>query len=188
MRSSSVAKGQSVCPWQHVRLFDNFIRPLLHNTKAMVGRYVRDGMTALDVGCGKGFASLGLARLVGKSGLIIAADLQPEMLEMVRDRAEKAGLSDRIQTHLCQADCIGVHRRVDFVLAFWMVHEVPDTHAFLKEVFCLLKPGGHFLIAEPRFHVSRNDFERTLKQAQSVDFKVVCMPFVVLSRAVVLAK
>ena len=43
-------------------------------------------MTALDVGCGPGFFTLDMARLVGESGQVIAADLQEGMLQIVRDK------------------------------------------------------------------------------------------------------
>jgi ubiquinone/menaquinone biosynthesis C-methylase UbiE len=66
-------------------------------------------MTVMDLGCGAGFASLGLAKLVGDGGLVISVDVQPEMLEMVRSRAAKVGLSNTIRTHLCEHDCIGLH-------------------------------------------------------------------------------
>jgi ubiquinone/menaquinone biosynthesis C-methylase UbiE len=145
-------------------------------------------MTALDIGCGRGFASLGLARLVGRNGLVIAADLQTEMLEMVSHRAQKAGLSDRIRTHLCRQNGIGLSKQVDFALAFWMVHETPDIGAFLREVFTLLKPGAHFLVIEPKMHVSRDEFYDTISIARNVGFTAVRKPFVLWSRAVVLAK
>ena len=180
--------GSRVCSVEYVRLFDNFIRPLIHNIKSMCGRYIGPGMTALDIGCGRGFASLGLARLVGRKGLVIAADLQREMFVMVRKRAQKAGLSDRIRTHLCQQDRIGLRQQVDFALAFWMVHETPDIGVFLKEVYSLLKPGGNFLVVEPKIHVSLDDFSETITKARNSGFTAVRKPFVLWSRAVVLRK
>ena len=80
------AGDRLVCPWQFAPLMDNFLRPLVHNPRRLFKPYVREGMTVLDVGCGAGFASLGLAELVGEEGLVISADLQPKMLEMVKKR------------------------------------------------------------------------------------------------------
>ena len=178
----------SICPWWLVRSFDNFLRPLVHDSRRLFGPYVQPNMTAVDVGCGRGFASLGLARLVGGGGKVIAADLQPEMLGMVRDRAERNGLSDRIQTHRCAPDRIGVKGPVDFVLAFWMLHEVPDTAAFLSEVSAMLAPGGHFFVAEPLFHVTRRDFLNVIEHAAAAGLAVSSHPKVALSRSVVLIK
>ena len=119
----------------------------------------------LDVGCGRGFVSLGPARIIGEKGRVIAADLQPEMLQMVRERSEKYRVTDRIEFHQCRDKDIGVSENVDFALAFWMAHEVPDTEAFLKKIYSLLKPGGRFFVAEPVIHVSRKVFERMIQKA-----------------------
>ena len=188
LHNSRVIEKTRVCPWQIVRLFDNFLRPLVHNPRKLFGPYVRTGMKVLDIGCGRGFASLGLARLVGEDGLVISADLQPEMLDMVRERAAGAGLSNRIRTHRCGVDCIGVREELDLAVAFFMLHEVPDIRAFLVELFTLLKPGGRLFIAEPKVHVNRRDFESTLRLAQTVGFEVSERPGVRLGRAVVLVK
>ncbi len=181
-------KEGHVCSYKHVKWIDNFLRRIVHNPGRLFKPYVQPGMTVLDVGCGAGFASLGLAKLVGESGHVISADLQPEMLDIVRERAAKKGLSDRIKIHLCQADRVGVQEKVDFALAFWMLHETPDIEAFLEEIFMLLKPGGRFFVADPISHVSKGDFEQSIQKAQEIGFTVLSRPRVFYSRAVVLMK
>ena len=125
--------AHKVCSWWNAYTFDNIVRRLLHNPKKMLGAYVRAGMTVMDVGCGMGFFSIGLARIVGETGRVISVDLQQEMLDVLQERAEKAGVADRIRTHPCEAGSIGIEDTVDFALAFWMVHEVPDNRAFLQQ-------------------------------------------------------
>jgi len=184
--SSEREDSSRVCPPRHVILFDNFLRPLFHDPRKLFSPYVQPGMTALDIGCGRGFASLGLAELVGAYGRVIAADLQEEMLDMVDGRAHLSGLQERIDLHRCQPDRIGIATAVDFALAFWMVHETPDSKAFLQEVLDTLKPGGNFFVAEPKMHVKEAQFERMICDALEIGFEVVCRPRVRLSRAVVL--
>ncbi len=107
-------KDGHICNHKRVHLFDNFLRPLFHDTNKLFSPYVKPGMTALDVGCGRGWASLGLAKLVGESGRVISADLQSEMLEMVKGRATEAGVVDRITLHQCEKDRVGIEEELDF--------------------------------------------------------------------------
>ena len=186
--SSLFAEGKLVCPWQLVPFIDNLLRPLIHNPRKLFGPYVSAGMTVLDVGCGAGFASIGLAELVGDEGLVISADLQPEMLAIVEKRAAKAGVHNRVKTHRCESKRMGVEEELDFAVAFFMVHEVPDSRAFLQELYTLLIHGGRLFLTEPIFHVSRRDFENIVKEAQSIGFTVSERPSVRFGRTVLLMK
>jgi 2-polyprenyl-3-methyl-5-hydroxy-6-metoxy-1,4-benzoquinol methylase len=69
-----------------------------------------------------------------------------------------------------------------------MIHEVPNTRVFLEEIYTLLKPEGCFFVAEPKFHVPHDDFERTLREAQGMGFTVSEGPSVRFSWAAVLAR
>lgn len=181
-------QGGLVCPWQFAPFMDNLLRPIVHNPTKLFRPYVKPGMRVLDVGCGAGFASLGLAELVGEEGQVISADLQPKMIGMVKSRAAKAGFETRIHTHVCDANRIGVEAELDFALAFFMLHEVPDDRALLEEVYTLLKARGLFFLTEPKIHVSKRSFERAVEKAQSVGFIVLKRPFVRFGRAVLLVK
>ena len=177
-----------VCPWQLAPIIDNRLRPLVHNPENIFAPYVTRGMTVLDVGCGAGFASLGLAKLVGEEGLVIAADLQTKMLSMVKERAKRAGLSDRIRIHLCGSNRIGLREQLDFAVAFFMVHEVPDVRAFLEEIFTLLKTGGRFFVTEPKIHVGLIAFQQIMREAQAIGFDIGERPSVLFGRTVLLMK
>lgn len=183
-----IKRNNIVCPWQLAPIIDNRLRPLIHNPEKIFAPYVAKGMTVLDVGCGAGFASLGIARLVGDNGLVIAADLQPKMLRMVEERAIKLGLSDRVRIHLCSHDHIGLREELDFAIAFFMVHEVPDVKAFLKEIYTLLKPGGRFFVTEPKIHVGLLAFQQIIRKAQVVGFEIAEKPSVFFGRTILLKK
>ena len=122
-------------------------------------------MQVVDVGCGMGIFTIAMARLVGDGGLVTALDLQEEMLEITRKRAKRAGIGERIRTIHGSADRLQAEAHFDFALAFWMVHEVPDRLHFFKKLSAVLKPGATLLVAEPAVHVSRKDFDRTLREA-----------------------
>lgn len=175
-----------ICPWWLAYTFDNPLRRFFHEPKKVVGSYAAEGMTVLDVGCGMGYFSIGLAKIVGSRGRVIAADVQQKMLNTVRRRAENAGVSDIVRVHRCGPDNLGVETPVDFVLAFWMVHEVPSTDIFFRQIRLCLKNNGVILIAEPRFHVSSKRFHEILDSAQASGLNRSGTPFIRFSRSAVL--
>jgi ubiquinone/menaquinone biosynthesis C-methylase UbiE len=140
----------------------------------------------MDLGCGMGHFSIGMAGLVGPTGKVIAVDLQQKMLDILGNRARRAGLSDRIFAHLCQADDIGLEVSAEFILAFWMVHEVPDQNFFFKRLKSMLAAEGKILIAEPKMHVTAETFERTLDIAQSCSLQCIERPDIRFSRTALL--
>jgi ubiquinone/menaquinone biosynthesis C-methylase UbiE len=164
-------------------MLDNGIRRLFQDPKKIVGSYVKEGMTVIDIGCGPGMFTLAMAKMVGETGKVIAVDVQHEMLDVVRTKSEQKGLVSRIRFHRAEPERLGVGEKADFILSFYMVHEVPDRDRFLKEVRMLLKPGAKYLIVEPDFHVSKEAFKDTVDAARRVGLKPVFYPKVLWSRA-----
>lgn len=177
-----------VCPWWLAYTFDNPLRRLFQDPHRILGGFVKEGQTVLDIGCGMGYFSLGLARLVGPTGKVISVDLQQEMLARVQARATQQGLQERIHLHQGRPDSLGLEEPVDFALAFWMVHEVSNRAAFLTEVRDVLKPEARFLVVEPKLHVSASDFQKTVDSARAVGLKPFTEPEVRMSRAILFAR
>ncbi len=175
-----------ICPVERAGSLDNRIRRWIQNPKKIVGPYIEQGMTILDVGCGPGFFSVDIARMVGCSGQVIAADLQEGMLQKVRDKIQGTELQERIILHKCDKDKIGVTKKVDFVLLVFMVHEVPDKRALFSEIGTILKPKGQVLIIEPPFHVSKKAFEDSLKIAREAGFTTFEGPKSILTKTAIL--
>jgi len=133
-------------------------------------------MNVLDIGSGMGFFSLPAARLVGESGRVVCVDLQERMIQGLIRRAKKAGLLDRIDARISQKNSLGLNDiagKMDFALAFALVHEVPDKDRLLPEIANTLKPAGKLLIAEPKTHVSKTDFDKSIAIARSAGFEVI---------------
>lgn len=171
-----------VCPWWLSFFVGNSLRRFVHNPDMILADLIQDGQTAIDIGCGPGFFSIAMARLVGEEGRVIAADVQTKMLDYVRQRAERAGLSSRIHLHKCREDELGIEEGVDFALAFYVVHEIPDVKNFFKQIVGMLKPGATFLLTEPKLHVSDSHFEEIVQQACAAGLKPVSEPGVKGSR------
>lgn len=178
--------GDHICPWWLAYTFDNPFRRIFHNPEKMLGSYVSKGMTVLDVGCGMGFFSIGLAGLVGATGCVIAADVQPKMLGVMQKRSEKAGVASIIRPHRSQPSNLGVDTPVDFILAFWMVHEISNLKSFFQQICVCLKTDGRILIVEPKFHVSAKRFQESMALAQASGLNFCDAPSIKFSRSAVL--
>jgi ubiquinone/menaquinone biosynthesis C-methylase UbiE len=179
---------EHVCPAWLAGPLENPLRRFIHNPDKIFSGLISRGQTVVDVGCGPGFFSLGMAKLVGDEGRVIAVDLQEQMLNRVRRWAEREGLETRLQFHLGPIEGLDYKGQVDFVLAFWMVHEVSHQGAFLQTVQELLKPGAHFLLVEPLIHVSASSFQQTVELARAAGLTPSTEPSIRLSRAVLLKK
>jgi ubiquinone/menaquinone biosynthesis C-methylase UbiE len=175
-----------VCPWWFIHAFDNPVRRLFQKPETILQGLVRPGDVCLDVGCGYGYFTIPMARLVGSSGAVVAADLQPEMLAGVKRRAESAGVLAQIRLLNVDSSGLQFESAFDFALAFWMVHEVPDQEALLRQIRMSLTPAGRFLMVEPVGHVSKASFTRTVGFALQAGFTPAAEPRVSLSRAVLL--
>jgi ubiquinone/menaquinone biosynthesis C-methylase UbiE len=181
-------KSRRVCPVERAGSLDNIIRRWLQKPQKILGSYLKEGMTVVDIGCGPGFFSIDMAQMVGKSGRVIAVDLQEGMLQKLRDKIQGTELEERITLLKSEENKIGVSEHVDFVLAFYVVHEVPNVEGFFSEIETILKPNGQVLIVEPPFLVSRSAFEETVRKAQNAGFTFVERPKVLLSKTAVLKK
>jgi ubiquinone/menaquinone biosynthesis C-methylase UbiE len=168
--------------------FDNWFRKLFQKPKEIVKDYIRKGDRVIDVGPGIGFFTLPIAEMVGDSGLVIAVDIQERMLAAIGHRAEQAGLQNRIKLHLGGVDSPDIGGRADFILAFWMVHEVSEKKQFFKGLYSVLEDGGKFLMVEPKFHVTGRQFKAAVQTAVEARFKVISQPKISGSISVLFSK
>jgi ubiquinone/menaquinone biosynthesis C-methylase UbiE len=180
-------ENNKVCPVELSGGLDNSFRRFLQNPQKILRPYIKKGMTVLDMGCGPGFFTIEIAKLLDGSGKVIAADLQDGMLEKVRQKITGTELEQRIELHKCQDQLVGVTEKVDFILAFYVVHEVPSQDKLFQEFKSILNPYGKILIVEPNFHVTGKSFETMLERAKNIGFEIADRPKSFLNRAVLLA-
>lgn len=177
-----------VCPVEHAGSLDSRFRRFLQNPRRILGPYVKEGMTVVDLGCGPGFFTIDLAQMVGESGRVIAADLQEGMLEKLGRKIQGTALEGRITLHRCEPNRMGVPAGVDLVLAFYVIHEFPDAAPLFEEIRSVLNPNGRMLIVEPPFHVSRRAFDAMLRKARSAGLVPVEPPRIRLHKTVILKR
>lgn len=180
-----------VCPWWLGYLLASPLRRLRHNPEAILAPHVHEGMTVLEPGPGMGFFTLEMARRVGETGRVVAVDVQPKMLASLGRRLTKEGLTERVILRQAAPDSMGVTdlaRQVDFILAFYVVHEMPAQQAFFNEAAAALKPGGRLLLVEPEGHVTKEEFDAQLSMAGEAKLTQIGRPDIPKSRAMLFLK
>ena len=179
-------KDLKVCPAESSGILDTHFRKLFHNPEKILKPYIKKDMVVLDVGCGPGFFTTAISKLLKNSGKVIAADLQEEMLLKLKNKINKEKLNN-IKLHKAEQSSINLNEKVDFILVFYMLHEVPDPKAFLEELKGLLNKSGRILISEPKFHVKKEDFEKSIQIIKDSGFEIIEEPKIFISRSVLIS-
>jgi ubiquinone/menaquinone biosynthesis C-methylase UbiE len=162
------------CPWWVQYMLISPLRRWMEPPEKLVGPYVEPGMTVLDAGCGFGFWSLPIARMVGPEGRVLCADIEPRAIERLLRRARRAGLEERIEARACEhqdlgfADHVGT---VDLITVIHTLHEFVDLPGFLAQARDLLSPEGRLLVLEPRGHVTPEQFEAEREACRAAGFQ-----------------
>jgi len=182
-----------VCPFWVGYLLINPLRKFFENPNTMLGSFVQEGMMVLEPGCGMGYFTLPLARMVGPKGRVVAVDIQAKMLSVLRRRAQRFGLLERIDLRQIRDRNRGLgitdlSSKVDFAVALHVVHEVPNHSSFFAEVYQALKHGRKLLFVEPKGHVSQDEFEESVAAAEKIGFVSEAPPKTVGGRVALLNK
>jgi len=111
---------------------------------------LQPGQTICDLGCGNGFYTLRLAELTDAEGKVYAVDIQPEMIDMLRRRAEAAGHENIVTVRGTETDPRLPPASQDVVLLVDVYHEFSHPVPMLKAIRRSLKPGGRVAVVEFR--------------------------------------
>jgi ubiquinone/menaquinone biosynthesis C-methylase UbiE len=178
---------EGTCPWWLCPVFDNPLRALFQNPAKILSPYVQPGHTVLDVGPGMGYFSFPLSDLVGQAGKVYGLDIQGQMLARLQKKVN-AKKRDNIELKLYDGGAFGLEARFDFVLLFWMFHEVRNKESFVREIGGVLGKASKILIVEPWIHVLKTAFEEIPRHFEGIGMKPVEYPKVAFSRAVLLER
>jgi SAM-dependent methyltransferase len=111
---------------------------------------LRRGMTVCDMGCGNGYHTLRLADLVGPTGQVLAVDIQPEMLALLRDRIEENGVENVVPILGSYHHPRLPAQSVDLILLVDVYHEFSHPEQMLKGMRDSLKKEGVIVLVEFR--------------------------------------
>jgi demethylmenaquinone methyltransferase/2-methoxy-6-polyprenyl-1,4-benzoquinol methylase len=131
-----------------------------HHAEALRLANIQEGQHILDVACGTGRGTAGLAQAVGASGRVDALDLSEAMLDQAHMKIEKLGLSDRV--HFKQGNARELpypDETFDLVYNGYMFDLIPldGFMPILKEMARVLKPGGKLVLV----NMSKPDERKT---------------------------
>lgn len=181
-------EGQHIYAAEKSSHLDNWLRKLLQPPEKTLMPYVRSGMTVLDLGCGTGYFSIPMGNLVGPNGQVIAVDVQSAMLKKLEGKLTNNANKNRIMLVEGEVTSLSFSNEIDFALAAYVFHELPDQLATLKHLHGIVKQGGVILILEPNFIVARAAFKRTIKYASLAGFQINRYRNTLFSRSILLRK
>jgi predicted methyltransferase len=111
---------------------------------------LKEGMTVAEIGAGTGYFSRRLAKAVGATGKVYAEDIQPQMLDLLKQRAGKEGIRNIVTVLGTDTDPkLPVHG-VDRLLLVDVYHEFQQPEAMLASLRDTLAPGGLVILVEYR--------------------------------------
>ena len=177
-----------ICSMEHAHQLDNPFRKLGHNAGRLFKKYINKGDTVIDVGCGTGIFSIGIAKMVGEQGKVLAVDLQQGMLDIVAEKIKGSKYEKTIELIKSGAESTGLTEPADFIIAFYLVHEVPSAENFFKEMHSLLKAGKYLYIAEPPHHTTTESFAEMITVAGKCGFEIAAKPTVIMGRTAVFCR
>jgi len=111
---------------------------------------VKPGMTVCDMGCGNGFYTLQLAKMVGKEGRVYGVDIQPQMLVMLNERAVEREISNITPVLGTLFDPRLPKGKIDLILLVDVYHEFSHPEHMLRAMRESLSPEGRIVLLEYR--------------------------------------
>ncbi len=109
---------------------------------------IKEGDTVIDLGSGAGNDCFIARKFTGEKGKVIGIDFTNAMIEKARLNAEKIGYQN-VEFRLGDIEQIPVTSNIaDVIVSNCVLNLVPDKQAVIKEIYRVLKPGGHFSISD----------------------------------------
>jgi protein-L-isoaspartate O-methyltransferase len=111
---------------------------------------LKPGMVVADVGAGSGYHTFLIAPLLGETGKVIASDIQPQMLKLIREKAKKQKVTNVETVQGTETDPKLPASGVDLILLVDVYHEFSHPFEMTEKLVEALKPGGRVVFVEFR--------------------------------------
>jgi ubiquinone/menaquinone biosynthesis C-methylase UbiE len=121
-----------------------------HPKKLMEALQIKPGDVVADIGAGSGYYTFRLADKVGPKGKVLAVDIQPEMLEIIRQRMKTSKITQVEPVQGTESDPKLPAEGVDLILLVDVYHEFSQPYEMTEKMVSALKPGGRLVFVEFR--------------------------------------
>lgn len=156
------------------RFLDSNIRRAMQPPAALIRRSgIQPGMRVLEIGCGSGAYTLEIARAVGATGKVVALDIQPGMLEQLKNKLTRSENTDIRNVELLLASAYQLpfqNGSFDAAFMITVLQEIPDKWRALAEVRRTLRPGGIVAVTEWLFDPDYPLKQTTLRLLKEAGF------------------
>ena len=134
---------------------------------------IEPGQTVADLGAGSGYYSFRIAPLVGRSGKVLAIDIEPQMLEAIAQRAQREHVSNVATVRSSAQDPNLAPGSVDLLFMVDVYHELEYPYEMMTKVRTALKRGGRVALIEPLHKMTERQVRREMQAAGFKHVKTV---------------
>jgi precorrin-6B methylase 2 len=136
-------------------------------SKAIAALGIAPGAVVADVGAGSGYYTVRLAHVVGPGGRVVATDLQPGMLDLIRAKIERQGLTNVTLVQGRSDDPNLPPATFDLIVLVDVYHELASPQVFVRKLREALKPDGRLVLIEFRLEDPRVPIREVHKMSVS---------------------
>lgn len=109
---------------------------------------IESGMTVLEVGPGNGTYTIATAKRVGEKGKLITIDIEPKMIERIKQRLAVEGINN-VEAKLANVyDLPFDNNKFDAIYMITVIGEIPTPNKAMREFYRVLTPGGILSFSE----------------------------------------
>jgi precorrin-6B methylase 2 len=158
----------AVMGWQGASWLERLEREREERTDLLIKDLrLAPAMTIADIGAGTGYLSRRMAQQIGSSGVVLAVDVQPEMIRLLESQIRANSISN-IKPVLGQVDQINLAKAsVDLAIMVDVYHELEYPYEMIISIIDSLKPGGQLVLVEYRAEDPRVPIKEVHKMSEA---------------------